>query len=288
MLTLFYAKRAAERCIMTLIAQRYQILETLGQGGMGTVYRAADTQSGIIVALKQIRPDLVADDPEMIARFIREGEVLRELNHPNIVRMLAAGEDDSGHYLVMEYVTGGSLYDLLKRQPRLPIGQTLSIALELADALSRAHHLKIIHRDLKPANVLIAEDGTPRLTDFGIAKTHDARPLTQTGIAIGTIDYLSPEALAGETVDTRTDVWAFGVMLFEMLAGKRPFEASNLTGVMTAILMQPVPDLEALRPDAPTALVDLVYRMLEKDRQHLEQHYTECPHIGARIHRLTC
>jgi predicted ATPase len=146
------------------------------------------------------------------------------------------------------------------------MARALEIALDLADALTRAHRLGIIHRDLKPANVLLAEDGTPRLTDFGIARVSDSPRLTETGILVGTPDFLSPEACSGRALDERTDIWAFGVLLFEMLTGETPFRGDNLTAKLTAILTQPVPDLGERCPDAPEALVDLVYRMLEKDR----------------------
>jgi hypothetical protein len=149
----------------------------------------------------------------------------------------------------------------------LPVPRVLEIALELADALTRAHHLGIIYRDLKPANVLLAEDGTPRLTDFGIARVSDSPRPTETGLLVGTPDFLSPEACGGQTLDERTDIWAFGVLLFEMLTGEPPFPGDSLTAKLTAILTQPVPDLARRCPDAPEALVNLVYPMLEKDRE---------------------
>jgi serine/threonine protein kinase len=156
-----------------LIADRFEISDPekdlLGRGGMGDVYRATDTQAGEPVAVKALKSGIIALDPEIVTRFVREGQALRQLNHPNIVGMVAAVEEEGRHYLVMEYVEGGSLQDLLAAQGPLPSTRVVEIALDLADALTRAHRLGIIHRDLKPANVLLAEDGTPRLTDFGIA-----------------------------------------------------------------------------------------------------------------------
>jgi predicted ATPase/Tfp pilus assembly protein PilF len=248
-----------------VIGGRYQILELLGEGGMGTVYKGTDLQTESFVAIKKLKPEAVVADPDILERFAREGEALRKLNHPNIVKMLAALEDAGQQYLIMEYMPGGDLSTLLERG-QLGIKPVLEIALDLADALTRAHRLNIIHRDLKPVNVLLAEDGTPRLTDFGVARMGSEMPVTQTGTAVGTLGYLSPEALNGATVDARTDIWAFGVMLFEMLVGKHPFEEANIGSTLTAILTKPTPDLEALRPDCPLPLVDLVYRMLEKDR----------------------
>jgi non-specific serine/threonine protein kinase len=216
----------------------------------------------------------VASDPEVVPRFVREGQALRQLNHPNIVRMVDAVEQDGRHYLIIEYVPGGSLRDLLDRQcgpgipmPGLPVARAVEIALDVADALTRAHRLGIVHRDLKPANVLLAEDGTPRLSDFGLAQVSARSRLTQTGTVVGTILYISPEACRGEALDARADIWAFGAMLYEMLTGAHPFAGDTLAAVVTAILTQPVPDLSQVRPDVPDPLADLVYRMLEKDRQ---------------------
>jgi predicted ATPase len=278
------------------IAHRFEIhdpeKDLLGRGSMGDVYRATDTHTGKPVAVKALDPRAVARDPSILERFAREGEALRQLNHPNIVRMLAAVEDEGQHYLVMEYVAGGSLQDLLDAQrpdrssgdlSGLSMAHALEIALDLADALTRAHRLGIIHRDLKPANVLLAEDGTPRLTDFGIARVSDSPRLTETGILVGTPDFLSPEACSGRALDERTDIWAFGVLLFEMLTGETPFRGDNLTAKLTAILTQPVPNLGERCPDAPEALVDLVYRMLEKDR---EQRIPSVRLVGAELEAI--
>jgi serine/threonine protein kinase/tetratricopeptide (TPR) repeat protein len=249
------------------VGGRFQIQAHIGQGGMGDVYRGLDMQTGEPVAIKSLKPEIIQDNPELVQRFQREGEALRKLNHPNIVKMLAAVEDNEQHYLVMEYVSGGSLRDLLEEQPQLPIQRVLEIALDLADALTRAHRLNIIHRDIKPANVLLAEDGTPRLTDFGVAQIGDRSHVTQSGSLIGTYAYMSPEACMSEELDARTDIWSFGVMLYEMLAGVRPFEGGQVAVVLTAILSKPAPDLTQYRADAPPALLGLVYAMLEKNRE---------------------
>src|SRR5579859_4713375 len=262
-----------------IIANRFELGSFLSQGGMGAVYLGRDTQTDDTVAIKQLKPELLASDPDLVRRFIREGEALRALNHPNIVKLLSAVEHDGQHYLVMEYVSGGSLDDLLRKTPRLPVARVLAIALELADALARAHHLKIIHRDIKPANVLLAEDGTPRLTDFGVARVGETST-TRKGTVIGTVAYVCPEALHDEALDARADLWSFGVMLYEMLAGRRPFGGSSTGAVVSAILNQRTPDLEASRPDAPVALVDLIYRMLEKSR---EQRIPSARLVGAEL-----
>ncbi|MBN1964604.1 MAG: protein kinase, partial [Anaerolineae bacterium] len=249
-----------------IIAGRYHLGEVIGQGGMGTVYRGHDRLTDTPVAIKVLRPEVISSSPAILERFVREGEVLRQLNHPNIVKLLDALEDDRQHYLVMDYVAGGSLHGLLRETPQLPVARVLAIGLGLADALTRAHQLHIIHRDLKPANVLLDETGVACLTDFGVARIGESH-LTETGALLGTLSYLSPEACRSEELDARSDIWSFGIMLFEMLAGRLPFGGDNPAATLTAILMDSVPDLEALRPDAPVALVDLVYRMLEKDRR---------------------
>lgn len=251
--------------IKQLIAGRFEVAELIRQGGMGEVYRALDQQSGEWVALKRLKAETQDESGrDAIARFVREGELLRTLNHPNIVKIVTAVEENGSHYLVMEYVKGGSLADLLVKQSRLAIAQSLRIALDLTDALTRAHRLDVIHRDIKPENVLMADDGTPRLTDFGLARLGTST-ITQSGVMVGTYMYLAPEAFQGHSLDIRADIWAFGVMLFQMLVGKRPFEAETPGGVMAAVLTHKTPDVEAARPDTPPGLADLIYRMLEKD-----------------------
>lgn len=249
-----------------VIAGRYHLLEKIGAGGMGTVWRAADSQTHTEVAVKLLKPELTTDKTQL-ERFTREAEALHRLNHPNIVQVLATVDDPNAPALIMELVVGGSLDVQIRAQKEggLPIRQTVALALELTDALSRAHHLGIIHRDIKPANVLLAGDGTPRLSDFGVARiaTHDA--MTGTDNVLGTLDYLSPEGLQGKPADARTDLWAFGVLLFEMLTGKRPFDHGNPGQNVMAILTETPPDLEFLRPDLPAGLVDVVYRLLIKD-----------------------
>ncbi|MFW6070456.1 MAG: protein kinase domain-containing protein [bacterium] len=254
-----------------LPGERYVLEEQLAIGGQAVVYRGRDRHSGERVIIKQLRRERLGD-PESVARFLREGEALRQLNHPNIVRMLDAVEQEDRHTLVMEYVHGGTLRDLLDRQGPLPLQQTLNLALELADALSRAHHLGILHRDIKPDNVLLTEEGAPRLTDFGIARLEsaDAR-LTRTGSTLGSPAYMSPEALRGEQLDACSDIWSFGVLLYEMLAGRRPFEGDTVTHVLVKILEEAAPDLAALRPELPPALTALVTAMLRKDRRHRPQ-----------------
>jgi serine/threonine protein kinase/tetratricopeptide (TPR) repeat protein len=261
----------------------YDPQNVIGIGGMGTVYRGSDTHEGHQpVAIKYLKPEVIKDNPQIIDRFRQEGEALRELNHPNIVKMLEAGSCDNNHYLVMEYISGGSLRDLLNEQPQLSVQRILYIALDLADALTRAHRLNILHRDIKPGNVLLADDGTPYLTDFGVARTH-ASDMTQDGQLVGTLAYISPESITGGVVDERHDIWAFGVMLFEMLVGRRPFQSEAVGSLIAEITNQPLPDLEKLRPDVPVALIDLIYRMLDRN---LDTRIRSVRQVGLELERI--
>lgn len=197
-----------------LISNRYQQGDQIGEGAMGVVYRGVDTHTMQPIVIKRLKPDLA--DAAMIERFRREGEALRQLNHPNIVKMFDAVEENDQYSLILEFVPGGNLREMMDRQPKMPLDRVLSIGIELSDALSRAHHLKIVHRDFKPANILIAEDGTPRLTEIGVIT--------------GTFAYLPPEAFAESQPTSLFDVWAFGVVLFELLTGRRSLSSSVGSG----------------------------------------------------------
>jgi predicted ATPase/pimeloyl-ACP methyl ester carboxylesterase/DNA-binding SARP family transcriptional activator/tRNA A-37 threonylcarbamoyl transferase component Bud32 len=248
--------------------QRFVIQEILAVGGHGEVFLGQDQLTEKAVVIKRLKPELMTKNPDFVTRFVREGEILRQLNHPNVVQMLAAYEEGGEYYIVMEYVPGGTLRDLLDKTPQLPLDQVLDIGLELADALGRAHHLNVIHRDIKPDNVLLADDGTPRLTDFGMARlVQENTNLTRPGAILGSPAYMSPEALRSETLDARSDIWAFGVLLFEMLAGFHPYDEPRVTAVLLKILNEPTPNLQAFCPDAPPALISLVQRMLVKERK---------------------
>lgn len=265
------------------IGGRYEIIETIGTGGMGSVYKAHDQKTGMYVAIKHLKPEAVAKDASIVKRFSREAEALRQLDHPNIVKILDTDYIEAEHFLVMELVSGGSLAQKIRENHRLSVDEVVRLGLELSDALTRAHHMRIIHRDIKPANVLIAEDGTPRLTDFGVARLDNEERMTQSGVAIGTLDYIAPEGLNGVVDDPRSDIWSFGVMLFELLTGQRPFVGKNISQVVKSILVDNPPDLETLRPDAPITLIDLIGRMLQKDPA---QRIGSIRLVGAELERI--
>jgi serine/threonine protein kinase len=250
----------------SLLNERFEITEVLAEGGMGVIYKGIDHQSGGAVAIKKLKREMVTKHPEQLERFKREALVLYHLNHPNIVRVLDALVHEGDYYIIMDFIEGGSLRDWLNREKRLPIQDCVNIGLDIADALSRAHRLKVIHRDMKPDNILVTSQGVPYLTDFGQAHVSDSTELTRPGQVIGTLNYIPPEILEGKPADRRSDIWSFGITLYEMISGFRPFMGETTAQIITAIFKHPMPDIRKLRPDCPTRLADLVHRMLEKDR----------------------
>jgi serine/threonine-protein kinase len=256
----------------------YEILSTLGVGGMGEVYRARDTKLNRDVALKVLRAG-VADDPERLARFRREAHVLASLNHPNIAHIY--GFEDSGevHGLVMELVEGPTLADRIAQGP-LPWSEVTPIALQIAEALETAHDQGIIHRDLKPANIKVRPDGAVKVLDFGLAKALETAPAsdvsamnsptltaaTQHGIILGTAAYMSPEQAKGRPADKRSDVWAFGCVLYEMLTARRAFDGDDVSEVLASVIKSE-PNLGALPDDVPPEIRSLIARCLTKERK---------------------
>jgi eukaryotic-like serine/threonine-protein kinase len=251
----------------------YEIVAPLGAGGMGEVYRARDPKLDRDVALKLLLPE-VAGDRERLVRFDREARILASVNHPNIAAIHGLAESEFGPALVLELVDGPTLEDRLATGA-LALEDVLRFARQIADALEAAHELGIVHRDLKPANIKIRSDGTVKVLDFGIAKILDPddqeRPAqqatvtaTEKGVLIGTTAYMSPEHARGAVVTRRSDVWAFGAILFEMLTGKRAFSGSTTSDVIAAIL-QGTPDWSALPPSTPAAIARLIRRCLERE-----------------------
>ena len=252
----------------------YEIAGLIGAGGMGEVYRARDSRLNRDVAIK-VLPASVASDRERLLRFEREARTLASLNHPNIAQVYGSLEEPPA--LVMELVDGEDLSARLTRGP-LPVDDALGIAAQIAAALEDAHERGIIHRDLKPGNVMVRGDGTIKVLDFGLAKAIEPQagsadllnsptvtsPATQMGIILGTAAYMAPEQAKGRAVDRRADIWAFGVVLYEMLTGRQPFSAGTVTETLAAVLRADV-DLDALPPDVPTRVRWLLSRCLERD-----------------------
>lgn len=239
----------------------YRILSMLGRGGMGAVYRARHVESGGEVALKVMRRTL-ADDPEFVLRFKREARALSAVGHPGIARFVAYGETDDSVFMAMEYVEGESLRKLMD-DTTLPVGQACRIAAEIADALEAAHRAGIIHRDVKPSNVILSPSGA-KLTDFGLARRAEGSGLTTSGRVMGSLPYMAPEQVKGVNVTGASDVYGLGVVLFEMLTGRLPFDADDDEAMATKILTLPAPILSRHRRDAPVGLDLLVIQMLSK------------------------
>ncbi len=242
---------------------RFQLLELIGKGGIGEVYRGRDLHTNTVVAVKLLKLDPTPQDMKSVERFQQEAAILGHLEHPHIVKIVASGKDGDQYYIVMEYLEGPSLLQVIRQENPVPIRRVLEIALDISDALIHAHRLNIIHRDLKPTNVLFSQ-GVPHLTDFGVARLGKNSDLTQTGLVIGSYNYLSPEACNGKLTDERSDIWAFGVMLHEMLTGQVPFSGDSPGMILNGILNNPVPDLNRFRADIPLGLQSLLYAMLEK------------------------
>ena len=250
----------------------YEILSAIGAGGMGAVFQARDTRLQRTVAIKILHAD--STDPSARDRFLREARAISALSHPHICTLYDVGSHDARDFLVMEYVEGDTLAARLARGP-LPIDQTLTFAMQMASALDRAHSAGIVHRDIKPANVMLTGSGV-KLLDFGLAKpaapivapdgrTQDVSPLTMPGVIVGTIQYMAPEQLEGRAVDARTDLFAFGALLYEMVSGRKAFDADTPAGVIAAILEREPARLSAVQPATPAALESIVAACLEKE-----------------------
>jgi eukaryotic-like serine/threonine-protein kinase len=254
----------------------YEILSALGAGGMGEVYKARDTRLERTVAIK-VLPEHVASDPQFRERFDREARAVAALNHPHICTLHDIGRQDGVDFLVMEYLDGETLADRLTRGA-LSLDQALKVAIEIADALDKAHRQGITHRDLKPGNIILTKGGA-KLLDFGLAKTGapvvagaglsmlPTTPpnLTAQGTILGTFQYMAPEQLDRQEADARTDIFAFGAVLYEMITGRKAFEGKSQASLIAAILEREPPPISSLQPLTPSALDRLVKKCLAKE-----------------------
>jgi len=207
-------------------AGRYQIIEELGKGGMGRIYKAIDKEIEAKVALKLIRPEIAAEE-KMIERFRHELKTARQISHKNVCRMYHLGKHEGTHFITMEYVSGEDLKSFIRRSRQLTVGTAISIAKQVAEGLAEAHRLGVVHRDLKPQNVMIDGEGNAKIMDFGIARSLKGRGITGEGVMIGTPEYMSPEQVEGKEVDQRSDIYSLGVILYEMVTGRVPFEGET-------------------------------------------------------------
>jgi CHASE2 domain-containing sensor protein len=245
---------------------RYEIEKELGRGAMGTVFLGKDPKINRFVAIKTLHLD--GADPEMIAavkeRFFREAESAGRLNHPNIVTIHDAGEEQELGYIAMEVLDGKDLKEWCRKDTLLPVKQVLGIVADVAEALDYAHSQDVVHRDIKPANIMMQKDGTVKVTDFGIARITTSSK-TQTGVMLGTPSYMSPEQITSTKVDGRADIFSLGVVLFEMLTGEKPFQSDNAATLMFQIAKEPHPPILKVRPDLPAACEAIIDRALQKD-----------------------
>ncbi len=249
--------------IGALAGERYALAERLGSGGTSSVWRARDTKTGLDVAVKVLHLD-ATDSPEAVARFDREARLVAELHNRNIVELFDRGQLEGRPYLVFELVEGVDLREYLRRHTPIPVADAVAIALQVANGLAAAHSLRIVHRDLKPGNVLIDDAGRVRVADFGIARAIEEPGITQAGRVVGTGEYVSPEQALGKPVDERSDLYALGVLIYEMLAGRPPFRGAFFADVAARHVRAPVPPLAEARTDTPEPLCDLVAELLAK------------------------
>ena len=250
----------------TTLNGRYRLEARIGAGGMSTVYRAFDETLQRQVAIKLMNRE-VASDSDQLERFRREARAVAQLSHPHIVGVIDAGEDESRPYIVFEYIEGETLKERIRRCGRLPIAECVAYGIEIARALGAAHARHIVHRDVKPQNVLIDEEGSAKVTDFGIARTLDEEGLTADGRVLGTTDYVSPEQALGHHVTGQSDLYSLGIVMYEMLVGDVPFKGENQVAVAMKHVREALPDVQYKRREVSAALASVIDRATAKRQE---------------------
>ena len=246
------------------INDRYEIIKTIGEGGMANVYLAKDTILDRDVAIKVLRGDLASDE-KFVRRFQREALSASSLSHPNIVEIYDVGEDDGNYYIVMEYVPGKNLKQVLKKRGNLTVSEVIDIMLQITSAMGLAHDSLIIHRDLKPQNILMMDDGGVKITDFGIAMALNATQLTQTNSAMGSVHYFPPEQASGKGSTLKSDVYSLGIMMYELLTGYLPFRGDNAVEIALKHLKEPIPSIRSEFPNIPQSVENIIIKATAKN-----------------------
>ncbi len=263
-------------------AGKYQIIEELGKGGMGRVYKALDTQVNEKVALKIIKPE-VALDKETIERFRNELKLARKVRHKNVCQMFDLNTSEGTYYITMEYISGQDLKGLIRQSGRLAVETAVSIARQICEGLEEAHALGIVHRDLKPGNIMVDRDGHARIMDFGIARSLKAKGITGAGVMIGTPEYMSPEQVEGKEVDERSDIYSLGVILYEMVAGRVPFEGDTPFTIGVKHKSEVPKPPKELNAQIPEDLNRVILKCLEKDKG---KRYQSAGELRAELGRI--
>lgn len=256
------------------INDRYQIIRTIGEGGMANVYLAYDTILDRNVAVKILRGDLATDE-KFVRRFQREAISASSLNHPNIVEMYDVGEDNGKYFIVMEYLEGQTLKSLIKKRGNLTLAEVIDIMLQLTSGLACAHDSYIIHRDIKPQNVLILEDGTVKITDFGIAMALNSNELTQTNSVMGSVHYLPPEQANGTGATIKSDIYSLGILMYELLTGKLPFKGENAVEIAIKQMRDPIPSVCEFNPEIPQSVENIILKAAAKNPKNRYENVME-------------
>lgn len=246
------------------ISERYQVIKSIGEGGMANVYLAYDTILDRNVAIKLLRGDLASDE-KFVHRFQREALSASSLNHPNIVEVYDVGEDGGDYYIVMEYIEGKHLKDLIKKRGKLTTSEVVDIMLQITDGMSIAHDSYIIHRDIKPQNIMILENGLVKITDFGIAMAMNATQLTQTNSVMGSVHYLPPEQANGNGSSLQSDIYSMGIVMYELLTGKLPFRGDNAVEIALKHLRESMPDIKEELPTIPNSIANIILKATAKN-----------------------
>ncbi len=259
---------------MDLLANRYKIVSSLGEGGMADVYLAIDTIINREVAVKVLRGEL-SSDPVTLLRFQREANAASKLNHPNVVQVYDIGTYEDRHFIVMEYIRGKTLKQLIQQRGALHKEEAISIMKQLLSAILEAHKHNIIHRDIKPQNILVKDDGTVKITDFGIALAHNAVQLTQTDSVLGSAHYLAPEATRGEAATNQCDIYSLGIVFYELLSGSVPFTGENPVQIAMKHLTEEIPSIRDFNPSLPQSIENIILKATAKNKQYRYQDVSE-------------